>query len=138
MIVGIGVDVVQIDRFQPWVANPALVKRFFSESELAGLNGRQDLAQALAVRFAAKEAFGKALGTGLRNLVVKDIQVLQDELGKPFFDLVGTARETFRRCGANMAHLSLSHDGNYGIAYVILESGISEEKYVEKQQEKSR
>ena len=88
MIVGIGVDVVQIDRFLPWVENMALAGRFFSEQELDGVRGRQDVAQALAVRFAAKEAFGKALGTGLRNLVLKDIQVLQDDFGKPFFVLL--------------------------------------------------
>lgn len=136
MIVGIGVDVVQIDRFLPWVENMALAGRFFSEQELAGVSERQDVAQALAVRFAAKEAFGKALGTGLRNLVLKDIQVLQDDFGKPFFDLVGTARKLFLAAGASAAHLSLSHDGNYGIAHVVLESGNSEEKYIEKQQKK--
>lgn len=128
MIVGIGVDVVQIDRFLPWAENMALAGRFFSEQELAGLQGRQDLAQALAVRFAAKEAFGKALGTGLRNLVLKDIQVLQDDFGKPFFDLVGTARKLFLAAGASAVHLSLSHDGNFGIAHVVLESRNSEEK----------
>ena len=74
MIVGIGVDIVQIDRFLPWTENKALVQRFFSQQELESLEKRADLAQALAVRFAAKEAFGKALGTGLRNLVLKDIQ----------------------------------------------------------------
>ena len=128
MIVGIGVDIVQIDRFLPWTENKALVQRFFSEQELEYLEKREDMAQALAVRFAAKEAFGKALGTGLRNMVLKDIQVQQDELGRPFLHLCGSAKKCFQESGATVAHISLSHDGNYGIAYVVLEGRASEEK----------
>ena len=128
MIVGIGVDIVQIDRFIPWTENQALIQRFFSEGELQSLENRADLAQGLAVRFAAKEAFGKALGTGLRNMVLKDIQVQQDELGRPFLQLCGSAKKIFQESGATAAHISLSHDGNYGIAYVVLEGRASEEK----------
>lgn len=131
MIVGIGVDIVRIDRFLPWTENRALVRRFFSEGELEGLESRNDLAQALAVRFAAKEAFGKALGKGLRDLALRDIQVRQDEWGRPFLDLCGSAQKKFLESGASAAHLSVSHDGNYGVAYVVLEAGASEEKYAE-------
>lgn len=140
MIVGIGVDMVRIDRFLPWVENPALSRRFFADAELAALEGRRDLAQALAVRFAAKEAFGKALGCGLRNMVLKDIQISQDGIGKPSLCLTGTAEKLFRDSGATTSHLSLSHDGNYGLAYVILEAGAeaaaSEEKYAGNEQKK--
>jgi len=122
MIVGIGVDIVKIDRFVPWTEKDALAHRFFSENELMGLSKRADMAQALAVRFAAKEAFGKALGCGLRGLVLKDIQVQQDEYGKPSFCLSGTAVKKFLESGADIAHLSLSHDGGYGVAYVVLEA----------------
>lgn len=128
MIVGIGVDIVQIDRFIPWTENKTLVQRFFSERELQSLENRADMAQALGVRFAAKEAFGKALGTGLRNLVLKDIQVQQDDLGKPYFVLSGSAKKVLQESGATVAHVSLSHDGNYGIAYVVLEGQASEGK----------
>ena len=121
-------DIVQIDRFLPWTENKALVQRFFSQQELESLEKRADLAQALAVRFAAKEAFGKALGTGLRNLVLKDIQVQQDESGSPFLQLCGSAIKCLQESGATGADISLSHDGNYGIAYVVLEAGASEEK----------
>ena len=136
MIVGIGVDIVQIDRFIPWTENQDLMKRFFSEGELQCLENRVDMAQALAVRFAAKEAFGKALGTGLRTLVLKDIQVQQDELGKPHLGLSGSAKKALQESGATVVHVSLSHDGNYGIAYVVLEGQASEEKYAENKQKK--
>lgn len=122
MIVGIGVDIVKIERFVPWINNPSIVQRFFGEEELQGLLERKDSTQALAVRFAAKEAFGKALGSGLRNLVLKDVQVVQDKQGKPSLGLTGTAKKLFVDSGATVSHLSLSHDGNYGIAYVILEA----------------
>lgn len=129
-------DIVQIDRFIPWTENQDLMKRFFSEGELQCLENRVDMAQALAVRFAAKEAFGKALGTGLRNLVLKDIQVQQDELGKPHLGLSGSAKKALQESGATVVHVSLSHDGNYGIAYVVLEGQASEEKYAENKQKK--
>ncbi len=129
-------DIVQIDRFIPWTENQDLMKRFFSEGELQCLENRADMAQALAVRFAAKEAFGKALGTGLRNLVLKDIQVQQDELGKPHLGLSGSAKKALQESGATVVHVSLSHDGNYGIAYVVLEGQASEEKYAENKQKK--
>lgn len=122
MIVGIGVDIVQIDRFSSWIENPALIKRFFGEEELRGLKERKDYTHALAVRFAAKEAFGKALGSGLRNIVLKDVQVIQNDQGRPSFYLTGTAQKLFYDSGATQSHLSLSHDGNYGVAYVILEA----------------
>ena len=128
MIVGLGVDIVQIDRFIPLTENQELMQRFFSEGELQSLENRADVAQGLAVRFAAKEAFGKALGTGLRNMVLKDIQVQQDALGRPFLHLCGSAKKIFQESGATAAHISLSHDGNYGIAYVVLEGRASEEK----------
>lgn len=129
-------DIVQIDRFIPWTENQDLMKRFFSEGELQCLENRADMAQSLAVRFAAKEAFGKALGTGLRNLVLKDIQVQQDELGKPHLGLSGSAKKALQESGATVVHVSLSHDGNYGIAYVVLEGQASEEKYAENKQKK--
>lgn len=129
-------DIVQIDRFIPWTENQDLMKRFFSEGELQCLENRVDMAQALAVRFAAKEAFGKALGTGLRNLVLKDIQVQQDELGKPHLGLSGSAKKALQESGATVVHVSLSHDGNYGIAYVVLEGQASEGKYAENKQKK--
>ncbi len=77
----------------------------------------------LAARFAAKEAFLKALGTGLRDgLSWQQIGVVRDQLGCPSLDLSGRAAELLAARGASRAHLSFSHDGDYAVATVILES----------------
>ena len=97
MIVGIGVDIVKVARFQKWIDNPKLTSRFFHEKELTVLNRPKNSAlQSLAVRFAAKEAFGKALGSGLKGLMLHDICDVTDNKGKPFLELTGSAKKTFR------------------------------------------
>lgn len=125
MIYGIGVDIAAISRFQSFLDknNSALLNRLFSENELATSNKRKDAASCLAARFAAKEAFMKALGTGLRDgLSWQDIEVRNDELGKPELLLSGRAHELFIARQLQSALISLSHDGGQAIAMVVLES----------------
>ena len=77
----------------------------------------------LAKRFAAKEAFVKALGLGLRQgMQWGDIQVLNDALGKPSLKLSGEAQRRFTASGATAAHITLSDEADYAVAFVILES----------------
>ena len=128
MIIGIGTDIVDIDRIRKAMEKLRFMEEYFGASERELLLKKSNPAPSTANNFAAKEAFGKALGTGLRNLVLKDIQVQQDELGRPFLHLCGSAKKCLQESGATVAHISLSHDGNYGIAYVVLEAGASEEK----------
>jgi holo-[acyl-carrier protein] synthase len=125
MIYGIGVDITAISRFQSFLDknNSALMNRLFSENELNTCGTRKDAASCLAARFAAKEAFMKALGTGLRDgLSWQDIEVRNDELGKPELLLSGRAQELFTARQLQSALLSLSHDGGQAIAMVVLES----------------
>ncbi|HIJ96909.1 MAG TPA: holo-[acyl-carrier-protein] synthase [Desulfuromonadales bacterium] len=125
MIYGIGVDIAAISRFQRFLVenNSALLIRLFSENELNTCGKRTDAASCLAARFAAKEAFMKALGTGLRDgLSWHDIEVRNDELGKPELLLSGRAQELFTTRQLQSALLSLSHDGGQAIAMVVLES----------------
>ena len=127
MITGIGVDIVKVGRFKKWIEDPGLAARFFHPDELSVL--KKDAAsacQSLAVRFAAKEAFGKALGTGLKGLILKDICVKQNPFGKPTLTLFGTARKRFENSGAKNIHISLSHEDEYAVACVVLE-GVKEE-----------
>ena len=124
MIYGIGVDIAAISRFQSFLDknNSALLNRLFSESELTTCTKRKDAASCLAARFAAKEAFMKALGTGLRDgLSWKDIEVRNDELGKPELLLSGRAQELVTARQIQNILLSLSHDGGKAIAMVVLE-----------------
>ncbi|MCX7948765.1 MAG: holo-ACP synthase [Treponemataceae bacterium] len=122
MIVGIGIDVVYVSRLAHWLDNPGLLERFFHPREIEAARARRSGALfSLAARFAAKEAFGKALGTGLRGIVLKDILVENNHNGKPHILVFGSAQRALEECGANRIHLSLTHEKDNAIAMVILE-----------------
>lgn len=124
MIHGTGVDIVAITRFERFLAegNDALFQRVFSPAEIAYCRGKKRSAQHYAIRFAAKEAFFKATGYGLRRgMTWKDVEVVSNELGKPELLLHGKAAEIFTELGLIATHASLSHDGPYAVAMVVLE-----------------
>jgi holo-[acyl-carrier protein] synthase len=122
MILGIGIDVVHVYRLKRWEKIPGLFKRFFHEKELAAAIPRGEGGiLSLAARFAAKEAFGKALGIGLHGFALKEIAVMNDENGKPHFHLYGRARDAFERHGGKRAFLSLSHERDNALAVVVIE-----------------
>ena len=125
MIYGIGIDTVAIERFQRFIdsGNTAVLDRLFTFAERSRCAGRKDAASCLSARFAAKEAFLKALGTGLRDGISwHDVEVRNDALGKPELILSGKAAEQFEANKLVSKHLSLSHDGGSAIAMVVLES----------------
>ena len=125
MIYGIGTDIVAVERFQRFIdiGNSALIERLFTPAERSRCEKIKDAASCLAARFAAKEAFLKALGTGLRDgLSWLDMEVINDALGKPDLKLSGKAAELFQALGLMRVHLSLSHDGGNAIAMVVVES----------------
>lgn len=122
MILGLGVDIVDTRRFRAWLERPGMLSRYFSDEEERTVRSKgMEAASSLAVRFAAKEAFGKALGTGLAGIRLKDIEVTQDGRGKPGLRLSGVAFERLAAMGAGAAHVSLSHDGDQAVAVVIIE-----------------
>jgi len=115
-------------RLLRWLSAPRLLERFFHPRELeAALSksaknaGGTRSAESLAARFAAKEAFGKALGTGLAGIVLKDIIVVNGNNGKPELQVVNTALAALEKSGANRIHLSLTHEREYAAAVVVLE-----------------
>ena len=123
MITGIGVDVVHVDRMERWRITPGLPERFFHPDELSDALARGSGASlSLAARFAAKEAFGKALGRGLTGMVLKDIMVCNRHNGQPEMIVSGTALDALRQNGAAKIHLSLTHERDNAIAMVVLES----------------
>lgn len=122
MILGIGIDMVEISRIRSWMKAPGLIERYFTESEIRWCARRgRDAALSLAARFAAKEALGKALGTGLKGLTLKDIQVDNDENGKPVIILAGTAYDLVHGMGGRTVHISLTHEREHAVAMVIIE-----------------
>lgn len=127
MIKGIGIDIVHVNRIQRWIAIPGLIERYFHAEELAASKSRGGgLALSLAARFAAKEALGKAMGTGLAQMRLKDILVRNNHNGKPFIILEGSAMKRFQSTGGGIIHCSLTHEGENAVALVIIESLESE------------
>jgi holo-[acyl-carrier protein] synthase len=122
MILGIGVDVVHVGRMRHWESVPGLVERFFhpAEAEDARRRGAGE-SLSLAARFAAKEAFGKALGTGLSGIRLGDIQVVNDPSGRPEIVLHGSAMARLGAVGGARVHVSLTHEGENAIAIAIIE-----------------
>lgn len=121
MIIGIGVDIVDLARFErAALGTPALVQRLFTDAEQ--LDGTRTRAlSSLAARFAAKEALIKAIGdsTGMRWL---DMEVVSDANRAPSIQLSGPLVEIVAARGIDKIHLSLSHDAGVAIAYVIAEA----------------
>lgn len=116
MIVGIGVDLVDIARFEETIARtPRLLERLFSPAE------RTLKPRSLAARFAAKEALIKALG-GSDGVHWTEIEVTPEESGRPWFTLSGSTAAVIVERGIGSIHLSMSHDGGFATAYVIAES----------------
>jgi holo-[acyl-carrier protein] synthase len=124
MVFGIGVDIVEIARFERFLkeGNDPLFQRLFTAGEMAYCGGKKRSAQHYALRFAAKESFLKALGTGLRDgLSWQDLEVVNDALGKPELHMCGRALELFRELKLGSCFLSLSHDAGCAVAMVVLE-----------------
>lgn len=116
MIVGIGTDLIVVERFANALSRqPRLADRLLTPAE------QQLPMQSKAARFAAKEALAKALGSpgGLRWL---DCEVIRDEHGKPDFLLTGTVLELAKGKGVERVHLSISHDGGFATAMVVCEA----------------
>jgi holo-[acyl-carrier protein] synthase len=106
-----------------WRKTPGLPERFFHPEELAeSLSKGKSAELSLAARFAAKEAYGKALGTGLTGIVLKDIMVKNRHNGQPEIRVFGSALEALKKSGANRVHISLTHERDNAIAMVVLEA----------------
>ncbi|GAA0493276.1 holo-ACP synthase [Microbacterium aurantiacum] len=117
MIVGIGIDLVDIDRFERTLARtPRLAERLFSASE------RERKPRSLAARYAAKEALIKALG-GSDGVHWTEIEITPEASGRPWFTLTGSTAEVVAARGITTLHLSMSHDANLATAYVVAEAG---------------
>jgi holo-[acyl-carrier protein] synthase len=124
-IFGVGIDLVRTDRMQSSLARwgDRFERKIFTEGESRACAERRHRASCLAMRFAAKEAFVKALGTGIRApLSWRDIEVGNTALGKPVITLSERALEHCSRLGVCAWHVSLTDDGEYGAAVVVLET----------------
>lgn len=121
MIVGIGVDLVDIARFERGlIRTPTLADRLFAESERMR-DGQPMPLRSLAGRFAAKEALIKAIGDSA-GMTWHDMRIVSDDLSNPAFELHNSTLATAEAKGITRIHLSMAHDAGVAIAYVVAES----------------
>ena len=132
MIFGIGCDIAKVSRFEKWVKNGEMIHRFFNECEIIEIEDKSILEKRInflcehyAARFAAKEAFAKALGTGFTGLELSDFGIKNNENGKPeFFFGQKTADNIKKLCGTNArAQVSISHEKEFAVSFVVIETG---------------
>ena len=133
MILGIGADIIEINRVKAKIEkNSAFIEKMFSDNEIKYFMDRSMNFEVIAGNFSAKEAVSKALGTGIRGFSFKDIEVLRDELGKPYVILHNKANELASNAvGSNgfyKIHLSISHSKENAISYAILEGDFYENR----------
>lgn len=122
MILRTGVDLVEVDRIRRSLENPRFLQRFFGERERIWLEAKGCPPHSVAANFCAKEAFSKAMGTGVRGFALGEVELLRDKLGAPYFHLSGRARELAQTRGLTFS-VSISHTKELAMAFVVATGG---------------
>jgi holo-[acyl-carrier protein] synthase len=123
--VGIGVDIIDNKRFKKLIKDKKFINRIFSKKEISASKKKMNKINFFSNRFAAKESFAKALGTGFRNkLNFKDIEILNDKLGKPFYLINNKIKQIIKK-NKKIANfelfLSISDEKDYSVAFTIIQ-----------------
>ncbi|MEO3402514.1 holo-ACP synthase [Mucilaginibacter sp. CAU 1740] len=123
MVVGVGIDMIEVERVQSSIAKEQGFRELvFSAREIAYCESKTNKYQHYAARFAAKEAFFKALGTGwLKDTAFNEIEITNDESGKPYLEPIGESAVVINRGGALKISVSLTHLKTMASAVVIIE-----------------
>ncbi len=124
MIIGSGIDIVNIDRIERLLDRwgDHFLSRVYTEAEICRCQQRSRPSECFAIRFAAKEAFLKAIGSGLRHGIQwTDIEVENDPMGKPLLLFHRKAKEILQTRRIERTHLTLSHDRPFAVAHVLIE-----------------
>ena len=125
MIYGIGVDLVKVARIAAALERHGdrFLKRIFTPQEIEYCQGKAWTAAGFALRFAAKEAFSKALGVGLRRNGIRwrEVEVVPNAMGKPEFSISGRAAQLCQDAGITNMHLTLTDEDGLALAVVVLE-----------------
>lgn len=128
MIIGTGIDIIEIDRIKKALdRHPGFLERFFDKQEIIYFKSRNMNVSTIAGGFAAKEAVVKAIGTGFREFALKDVRILRDELGKPVVDFMGKAKTVVQKTGIEEILVSISHSRRYAAAQAIATGGVKDE-----------
>lgn len=123
MVVGIGTDIIEIERIKRAVERTSrFVDKLLTPRERKNIKeGNKSAYASIAGIFAAKEAVSKALGTGFVSFEMVDIEILKDQKGKPFVKLYNGARIRADELGIQQIHVTISHCNTYATAFVITE-----------------
>ena len=124
MIIGTGIDIVSVSKIEETLERhrERFIRRIFTDSEASYCEQRLRRFEHYAARFAAKEALLKALGTGANDQAhFRDVEVRNDEHGRPSITLTGSTAEYARQIGVEHIHISLSHADDVAVAQVVLE-----------------
>ncbi len=122
MIFGIGIDILETKRIKNSINQKGFLEKVFTAKEIEICNNSKIAYQKFTARFAAKEAFMKALGTGWRKGVkFKEIEIRNNSDGMPYIILYGKTKEIAKKLNINKIHLSMSHIKEYANSIVILE-----------------
>ena len=113
-----GIDLVEIDRIRRSIKNPKFLSRIFSSQELKFFSQKAFNEATIAANFCAKEAFAKALGTGMRGFSLNEVSILRDSVGAPYISLEGKAKEIVAEKKLKLS-VSLSHTRIYATAIII-------------------
>ena len=124
MILGTGIDVIEVERVQKAAAKEGFLQRVFTEGERAFFEQMKGDPQSIAGTFAAKESVSKALGTGLaQGVEFKDIEICHENGGAPFARLHGGAAARLTKMGGKRVHISISHIKTIAVAQAVIEDG---------------
>ena len=118
MIVGIGNDIIEISRVKKACEKEAFLLRYYTDNELVFATGNSS---SLAGNYAVKEAVSKCFGTGFRGFGPKDIEVLRDNLGKPYVNLYNGAQKLASSLKINHIHITISNTKDYVSAVAVAE-----------------
>ncbi len=121
MVVGTGIDVIEVERIKRAANQNAFLERIFTQNERQYYQKCGEDAQTLSGIFAAKEATAKALAAGFNGIGWRDIEILHDDLGKPYVQLWNSAKTRMESMGGRAIHISISHIKTLAIAQAILE-----------------
>ncbi|MDA8080204.1 MAG: holo-ACP synthase [Actinomycetota bacterium] len=122
MSITVGTDILEINRFRKVLERrPGLRRKIFTEAEVAYCESKADSIPHFAARFCAKEAFSKAIGSGVRAFSMSEVEVVRNDLGKPGIELSGRAQKIASDLAVKDVDVSMSHSDLFAVAVVVVE-----------------
>ena len=119
-MVSVGIDMIEIERIEKCMKREGFLNKFFGEEEILQLKSKKFIIQSVAANFCAKEAFSKAIGTGIRRFKLREVEILRNEMGKPYIKLTGNAFDIAASNGYKF-DVSLTHTKQFASAVVVCE-----------------